>query len=129
MGFLLLNILWCLKNLPFRNKVDNASFSHNSDRFQAPILKDLNLKIGRSDFVGIVGGVGAGKSSLLLGMLGELEKTDGIISMNDNHDGIAIVTQDPWIFNGTIRENILFGSFYNPEWYRQVIESCALLGK
>ena len=55
-------------------------------------------------------------------MLGELERTDGMIQMNDNHDGIGVVTQEAWIFQGTIRENILFGAFYNPEWYREVIQ-------
>jgi len=85
------------------------------------------MKIGRSDFIGVVGPVGSGKTSLLLSLLGELDRSSGTISMNDNHDGIALVTQDAWIFNGTIRENILFGAFYNPEWYRKVIDACALM--
>ena len=112
--------------VPSLIKVENASFSWTTDRLQ-PMLKNINIKIGQSDFIAIVGPVGSGKTSLLLSLLGELDRSTGTISMNDNHDGIAIVTQDAWIFNGTIRENILFGAFYNPEWYRKVIDACALM--
>ena len=87
----------------------------------------MNLKIGYGDFIGIVGPVGAGKSSLLLGLLGELERSDGSIYWDSSHQGISIVTQEPWIFGGTVRENILFGSPYNAEWYRKVVESCCLV--
>ena len=47
--------------------------------------------------------------------------------MNDNHDGLGLVTQEPWIFNGTVRENIIFGSAYSPELYRKIIEATALV--
>ena len=102
-------------------EVESASFSWTGDRLR-PTLSNICLKIGRSDFIGISGSVGSGKTSLLLSMLGELERTDGMIQMNDNHDGLGVVTQEAWIFQGTIRENILFGAFYNPEWYREVIQ-------
>ena len=59
-----------------------------------PTLTNINLKIGRSDFIAITGSVGSGKTSFLLSMLGELDRTDGTIQMNDNHDGIGVVTQD-----------------------------------
>ena len=39
---------------------------------------------------------------------------------------IAIVTQQSWIFNGTVRDNILMGSDFDMDWYSSVIEVCAL---
>ena len=52
-------------------------------------------------------------------MLGELEQSGGQIFWNNPHEGIAVVSQDAWIFGGTIRENITFGNHYNTEWYRK----------
>ena len=75
----------------------------------------------------IIGGVGSGKSSFLFGLLGELENNVGTIYWNQPHEGIAIVTQEGWIFGGTVRDNITFGSHYNPEWYRKVIAACCLV--
>ena len=39
---------------------------------------------------------------------------------------VAIVSQQSWIFNGTVRENILMGSDIDNEWYSSVVEICAL---
>ena len=39
---------------------------------------------------------------------------------------IALVTQQSWIFNGTVRDNILIGSEFDKEWYSSVVENCAL---
>ena len=43
------------------------------------VLKDLNLKIPKGSFVGIVGRVGSGKSSLLQGLIGEMRRTRGSV--------------------------------------------------
>jgi ATP-binding cassette subfamily C (CFTR/MRP) protein 4 len=39
---------------------------------------------------------------------------------------IAYVSQEAWIFNGTVKENILLGKPYNFPWYQKVVEMCAL---
>ena len=39
---------------------------------------------------------------------------------------IAYASQQPWIFFSTLRENILFGKPFQPQWYNRVIEACAL---
>jgi ABC-type transport system involved in cytochrome bd biosynthesis fused ATPase/permease subunit len=41
--------------------------------------------------------------------------------------GVALCLQTGWIMEGTVRENILFGSAYNEVRYRQVLHQCALL--
>ena len=39
---------------------------------------------------------------------------------------VAYVSQEPWIFSSTVRDNILFGSKYEDDWYYTVLEACAL---
>ncbi len=39
---------------------------------------------------------------------------------------LAYASQEPWIFSDTLRENILFGSTYLPDWYDDVVNMCAL---
>ncbi|CBY41651.1 unnamed protein product, partial [Oikopleura dioica] len=90
-------------------------------------VKNINFKVAKGDLVGIAGQVGSGKSSLVQAIAGEIDRTSGSLLMNDNHDGLGLVTQEPWIFNGTVRENIIFGSAYNPELYRKIIEATALV--
>ena len=39
---------------------------------------------------------------------------------------ISYSCQDPWLFSGTLRDNVLFGLPYDPTWYNTVIEACAM---
>ena len=39
---------------------------------------------------------------------------------------VAYASQEPWVFSATLRENILFGLPYQPNWYNTVVEACAL---
>ncbi|XP_032133066.1 multidrug resistance-associated protein 1-like isoform X1 [Sapajus apella] len=100
----------------------DASFSW--DKRGIPVLKDLNLKIPEGALVGVVGQVGSGKSSMLSAILGEMEKLTGVVQRKGS---VAYVSQQAWIQNCTLQENILFGSVMNEEFYEQVLEACALL--
>ncbi|KAB1267582.1 Multidrug resistance-associated protein 4 [Camelus dromedarius] len=63
------------------------------------------------------------QSSLLSAVLGELPPSQGLVSV---HGRIAYVSQQPWVFSGTVRSNILFGKKYEKERYEKVIKACAL---
>ena len=63
------------------------------------------------------------QSSLLSALLGELPPSQGQVSV---HGRIAYVSQQPWVFSGTVRSNILFGKKYEKERYEEVIKACAL---
>lgn len=39
---------------------------------------------------------------------------------------VSYASQEPWVFSDTLRENVLFGLPYKPEWYQKVIQACAL---
>jgi len=88
-------------------------------------LHDVNLCFHTAKLNVIVGPTGAGKSSLLLALLGEMRLTKGNLSLPDIRSR-AYVAQTPWIFHGTIRENILFSTSYDAKRYHHVIEMCAL---
>nr|CAB3219627.1 multidrug resistance-associated protein 1-like [Phallusia mammillata] len=86
-------------------------------------LNNINIQIKKTDLVAVIGPVGSGKSSFLHAVLGELPAKSGRISVRGR---IAYVGQIPWVFSGTVKENILFGEEYEPIRYLQVIKACAL---
>ncbi|XP_065155853.1 multidrug resistance-associated protein 1 isoform X1 [Atheta coriaria] len=86
-------------------------------------LKDISMRCARGSLTAVVGQVGSGKSSLISAMLGEMAKTSGRV----NTDGsIAYVSQQAWIQNATLQENILFGKPLNEKVYHRIVEACAL---
>ena len=117
--FLHLHNVTC--QLPAKMCHSVPSLQHN--RQGSPLLKNINLEVTTAELVLICGGVGSGKSSLLETILGELLVTDGVV----NYSGkLAYVPDTPWVFPGTIRENILFGLSYNESKYNKIIKACQL---
>ncbi|XP_074089273.1 ATP-binding cassette sub-family C member 2 [Macrotis lagotis] len=99
-----------------------ASFTW--DRAIQPAVQDVTLDIKTGQLVAVVGSVGCGKSSLMAAMLGEMEPIHGHITIKGS---IAYVPQQSWIQNGTVKDNILFGSPLDEKRYQEVLEACALL--
>ncbi|VDO37669.1 unnamed protein product [Haemonchus placei] len=89
----------------------------------ANTLENINLSAERGSFIALVGQVGAGKSSLLSALLGEMGKLQGKIGLRGK---VAYVPQQPWIQNMTVRDNILFGKPFDKRKYNQVLSACAL---
>ncbi|CAN0562508.1 unnamed protein product [Rangifer tarandus platyrhynchus] len=90
---------------------------------ETPTLQGLSFTVRPGERLAVVGPVGAGKSSLLSALLGELPPSQGKVSMLGR---IAYVSQLPWVFPGTVKSNILFGKKYEEERYEEVIKACAL---
>ncbi|CAD8078629.1 unnamed protein product [Paramecium primaurelia] len=89
-----------------------------------PVLSDLNMEVFPGQLIGLIGRVGSGKTTLLSGILEELPQIDGEFSVKKNIS-IAFVEQDPFIYTGTVRDNILFGKVFELELYRKVMQvSC-----
>ena len=105
--------------------MDRAEFSWQPDGADFRLGR-LNLTVKRGQFVGVVGRVGSGKSSLLQAITGDLVRLGGRISVNNFQQGLAVVMQEPWIQHGTVRDNILFGRPYVAGKYRAVLDKCAL---
>ena len=110
--------------------IKDCYFSHgqgpNSDQLVTPVLKNISLSIKCGDLVGVIGPVGAGKSSLLDALLGEMQRTEGQIAVNRPPRGVGFVKQEAWLQQGTVRDNIMWGKAYQHNWYNKVIEACAL---
>lgn len=102
--------------------ISNASFGWACT--EPPVLKDISLTVYKSQFTFIIGLVGSGKSTLMKAMLGETQPLEG--SVHTRACGTAFVSQDPWIQNLTIRENIIGTSSYDAEWYSKVVHACGL---
>ncbi|XP_057563819.1 ATP-binding cassette sub-family C member 4-like [Hippopotamus amphibius kiboko] len=126
-NFLLLDELsQCNPQLPSDGKtiVDVQDFTAFWDKASGtPVLQDVFFTVRPGELLAVVGPVGAGKSSLLSAVLGELPPSQGLVSV---HGRIAYVSQQPWVFSGTVRSNILFGKKYEEERYEEVIKACAL---
>ncbi|XP_068685996.1 multidrug resistance-associated protein 1-like [Montipora foliosa] len=93
------------------------------NRTSPPILRSINVNIPSGSLVAVVGQVGSGKSTLLSALLGETEKLDGNVCVDGT---MAYVSQQAWIQNGTVRDNILFSSSLECNRYERVIDCCAL---
>ena len=124
----------------------NASFTYGNDPAKDEVsttsfkLMNLNIYFKVNQLNLVIGPTGSGKSSLLLALLGELTKLDGIIylpgcgsrerlkanSETGLTESVAYCAQQAWLVNDTIRENILFAGPWNPTRYRNVLVACAL---
>ncbi|XP_076222940.1 ATP-binding cassette sub-family C member 4-like isoform X2 [Nomia melanderi] len=109
-----------------------------------PTLSDVTMRVQAGELLALVGSVGSGKSSILYLLLRDLPLGAGSVKMLSNpmedvHDDahgyftdkrnltISYASQDPWLFSGTVRENILFGVPYDNARYAAVTKACALI--
>ena len=110
---------------------DNCDFGIKGglDKINKILLKGINLIINKEELITIIGETGSGKSCLINAILNNMELLNPDISKikyNTNNLEISYASQEPWIMNGTIRDNILFYSNYDKERYNKVINVCHL---
>uniref|UniRef100_A0AAZ3R2I1 ATP-binding cassette, sub-family C (CFTR/MRP), member 9 n=1 Tax=Oncorhynchus tshawytscha TaxID=74940 RepID=A0AAZ3R2I1_ONCTS len=107
-------------------------------------LSDINICIPTGQLTMIVGQVGCGKSSLLLAMLGEMQTLSGKVYWRTLPSppsslplpsppsslplpySVGYATQKSWLLNATVEDNITFGSPFNKQRYKTVIDACSL---
>ncbi|PMD34604.1 ABC multidrug transporter-like protein [Hyaloscypha variabilis F] len=99
---------------------DSSTLTEDREPFK---LHNMDFTIGRNELVAVIGGVGSGKSSLLAALAGDMRRTRGTMTLGASR---AFCPQYAWIQNATVRENILFGKDMDRDWYKKVIDACAL---
>ena len=112
---------------------DNVSFSY-SEKSEKPVLNHIDLHIGAGETIGIVGGTGSSKTSLV-NLIGRLyDVTDGSVKVGGKdvrsydletlRDGVAVVLQKNVLFSGTILDNLRWGNADATE--EECMEACRL---
>ncbi|TXG68646.1 hypothetical protein EZV62_003581 [Acer yangbiense] len=103
-------------------KIQEGNFSWDPE-LTIPTLREVNLEVKWGQKIAVCGSVGAGKSSLLYAILGEIQKISGTVNI---YGSIAYVSQNSWIQSGTIRENILYGKPMDKAIYDKAVKACVL---
>ncbi|XP_011259351.2 multidrug resistance-associated protein 4 [Camponotus floridanus] len=111
-----------------------------------PTLCNVSAIINPGELYALVGPVGSGKSSMLYVLLKELDLGAGSVILThdpaknvsygkmtncyhieNSNIRISYASQEPWLFGGTVRDNILFGQPFDKVRYNEVTRVCALL--
>ncbi|POM75556.1 ABC transporter [Phytophthora palmivora] len=87
------------------------------------VLTNVNLEVKIGEFLVIQGTVGCGKSSLCSALLGEMEKRKGTVFVGGS---VAYCSQQAWIQNMSVKDNILFGHPFERKKYKKILDACAL---
>lgn len=107
------------------SRAEASGNSSNSDNNNGIIALDsINVDLRMNELTFVIGPVGSGKSAFLYAAAGELVACQGSVTRTSK--SIAFASQDPWIMNGSVKENILMGLPYDKAFYEEVVKSCGL---
>ena len=94
----------------------HVSFHYRPD---IPVLKDVNFEVRAGERIALVGPSGAGKSTLIKLLMRFYDVKDGAVALDGRdlrdlplayvREQIGLVQQEPFLFNGTVKENIAYG--------------------
>lgn len=113
-----LSHMYCLKSKKEKISVNKEDTKLVSPELKPFALQEINLKIVKGTLTVVIGSVGSGKSTLLHVLLRELPLSNGSIGINGK---ISYASSESWIFNSTIRQNILFGRAMDQARYDRIV--------
>lgn len=112
---------------------ENVDFRYEEEK---PVLRDFNLHVKQGETIALVGPTGAGKSTIVNLVCRFYEPSEGRILINGKdytdwtlhgiHSRIGVVLQTPYLFSGTIRENLRYGRIDATD--REVENAAAMAG-
>ena len=105
--------------IPFKKEIRLKNFSFRYEKSTPWVLKNINLAFNKGERIGIIGGTGSGKSTLIDIIMGLLSPVEGMLSVDNQlinkkninkwQKHIAHVPQSVYLSDSTIEENIAFG--------------------
>ncbi|KAJ7224438.1 multidrug resistance-associated ABC transporter [Mycena pura] len=102
--------------------IKDADFRWDSKDL-VPTLENINLIVRKGELTAVMGRVGAGKTSLLSAIIGDMSRSEGRVKL---FGSVSYAPQNPWIMSATVRDNITFNHVHDEDFYARVIEACAL---
>ncbi|KAE8374180.1 putative ABC transporter [Aspergillus bertholletiae] len=103
--------------------IQDANFGWKADKF---VLNNINTHIPTSSLTMVVGPVGSGKSTFCKALLGEIPFSQGSVVTSTSPRHVGFCEQTAFLWNGTIRENIVGFTPFDRKRYDQVIEATSL---
>ncbi|XP_061621095.1 ATP-binding cassette sub-family C member 12 isoform X3 [Phyllopteryx taeniolatus] len=103
----------------------NGEIGHKLDEKNdfLPTLRNVSFSLPKGKLLGVCGNVGSGKTSLISSILEQMHLLQGSITAEGT---FAYVSQQAWIFHGSVQENILMGNPLDMEKYERVLDVCSL---
>lgn len=122
-----------LKNIDGDIELKKVSYSYNDNQ---NIIENLSLKIEPNSSVALVGESGSGKSTIIKLIMGLIKYTSGHllidgnelsdVNLNSFYDNVTYVSQEAPIFDGTLRENLIFDKRYTDEEVLKILKLVCL---
>lgn len=106
------------------SKVNEFVEKESQDDRTSFIVREVSLAVEKGQLILVVGKVGSGKSTLLRALLGDVARTEN--TRMDINGCISYASQEAFIMNASLRENVLFGSHYDPKRYERCLDACSL---
>jgi ABC-type multidrug transport system fused ATPase/permease subunit len=103
--------------------IKDAKFGWEQEKY---VLQNMTTQIMRSALTIVVGTVGSGKSTFCKALLGEIPFSEGEVKLDESFPHVGVCEQTAFLFNGSIRDNIVGFSPYDSKRYAEVIEATAL---
>ncbi|KAF9693105.1 hypothetical protein EKO04_008679 [Ascochyta lentis] len=105
--------------------ISNGSFAWTAEQ---TVLKDINITLGFSQIIFVIGPVACGKSSLCRSILGDIPVAAGEVKLHPSLSSVAFCDQAPFLISGTLRKNIIGRLDFDQQRYNEVIWATALTG-
>ncbi|KAI8893994.1 P-loop containing nucleoside triphosphate hydrolase protein, partial [Globomyces pollinis-pini] len=102
----------------------DCDFKWDGQDSDKPTISNISIKVKRGSKVAIVGHVGSGKSSILAALLGQIRHVRG--DTVKVYGSTAYMSQEAWLLNMTLRENVLFGQPMDKARFNEVIRVAGL---
>nr|CAG4708823.1 unnamed protein product [Naegleria fowleri] len=111
------------ENIAIQFKNTTITWNDESDA----VLKNINLTLKKGKLYCIIGHTGVGKSSLFSTIYGDTIIKEGSLTIHPNSK-IALSDENPWMINGSVRDNIIFDKRlpFDNERYQQILDVCQL---